>query len=53
MVHWIANRFTNCKEIRLTVYRDNENARKSYKSFGFLPTGNVYGEEDVWFLPII
>jgi diamine N-acetyltransferase len=53
MVQWIAKRFTICKEIRLTVYRDNENARELYKSFGFLPTGDVYGEEDVWFLSII
>ncbi|MBT2649820.1 GNAT family N-acetyltransferase [Bacillus sp. ISL-34] len=52
MVHWIANRFTNCKEVRLTVFKDNENARELYKRFGFLPTGDVYGEEDVWFLPI-
>ncbi|MDM5219687.1 GNAT family N-acetyltransferase [Peribacillus sp. RS7] len=52
MVHWIANRFTICKEIRLTVFKDNENARELYKRFGFLPTGDVYGEEDVWFLPI-
>ncbi|WP_260288766.1 GNAT family N-acetyltransferase [Peribacillus aracenensis] len=52
MVNWIANRFTICKEIRLTVFKDNENARELYKRFGFLPTGDVYGEEDVWFLPI-
>lgn len=49
---WIINRFTNCKEIRLTVHKDNQIARELYKSFGFLPTGDVYGEEDVWFLPI-
>ncbi|PJN88928.1 GNAT family N-acetyltransferase [Bacillus sp. mrc49] len=52
MVHWIANRFTGCKEIRLTVFKENENARELYKRFGFLPTGDVYGEEDVWFLPL-
>ncbi|MFD9625699.1 GNAT family N-acetyltransferase [Peribacillus muralis] len=52
MVHWITNKFTNCKEIRLTVFKDNVNACELYKSFGFLPTGDVYGEEDVWVLPI-
>lgn len=48
MVHWIANRFPNCKEIRLTVFKDNESACELYKRFGFLPTGDVYGDEDVW-----
>ncbi|CAH0259780.1 Spermine/spermidine acetyltransferase [Peribacillus sp. Bi96] len=52
MVHWITNRFSICKEIRLTVFKENEIARELYKRFGFLPTGDVYGEEDVWFLPI-
>jgi diamine N-acetyltransferase len=52
MIEWILNRFTNCKEIRLTVYRDNHVARELYKSFGFLPTGDVYGEEDVMFLSV-
>jgi diamine N-acetyltransferase len=52
MVRWIKNRFSNCKEIRLTVYKDNQVACTLYKSFGFLPTGDVYGEEDVWFLSV-
>ncbi|MGE7878075.1 GNAT family N-acetyltransferase [Peribacillus muralis] len=52
MVHWITNRFTGCKEIRLTVFKDNEKAQQLYKRFGFVPTGDVYGEEDVWFFPI-
>jgi diamine N-acetyltransferase len=52
MAQWIINRFPQCKEIRLTVYRENEAACGLYKSFGFQPTGDVYGEEDVWFLSI-
>jgi diamine N-acetyltransferase len=52
VVHWIVNRFTQCKEIRLTVYKDNPVARKLYTSFGFLPSGEVWGEEDVLFLPV-
>lgn len=49
IIHWIVNRFPNCQEVRLTVYRDNEIACNLYKNFGFLPTGDVYGDEDVWF----
>jgi diamine N-acetyltransferase len=52
MAQWIINRFPQCKEIRLTVYRENEAACALYKSFGFQPTGDVYGEEDVWFLSV-
>jgi len=52
MVQWIKNRFPNCKEIRLTVYRENQVACGLYKSFDFQPTGDVYGEEDVWFFSV-
>ncbi|WLD95344.1 GNAT family N-acetyltransferase [Alkalihalobacillus sp. AL-G] len=45
---WIVNRFPKCKEIRLTVYKENHGARELYKRFGFEPTGDVYGEEDAW-----
>jgi diamine N-acetyltransferase len=52
MVHWIVNRFPKCQEIRLTVYHDNHLARKLYTSFGFRPTGEVWGEEDVLFFAV-
>ncbi|MET3698907.1 diamine N-acetyltransferase [Bacillus oleivorans] len=48
MVKWIVNEFPHCEEIRLTVYKENHNAQELYKSFGFQPTGVIYGEEDVW-----
>jgi diamine N-acetyltransferase len=35
-----------------TVFKDNHNARGLYKSFAFLPTGEIWGEEDVFFLSI-
>ncbi len=53
MVKWIVQRFPQCKEIRLTVYKENQHAQNLYKCFGFLPTGIVYGEEDVWSFPVI
>lgn len=52
MVQWIANRFDICKEIRLTVHKENTNARHLYEQFGFLLTGEVYDDEDVMYLPI-
>lgn len=52
MVKWIVNRFPQCSEIRLTVFQDNLIARKLYTSFGFKPTGEVWGEEDVLFLSV-
>lgn len=48
MINWIKNKFPICKEIRLTVHKDNHHARDLYKSFGFLPTGEVWGEEEVF-----
>ena len=50
IIHWIKTKFPQCKEIRLTVYKDNEVARKLYKNLGFLPTGEVLGEMDVFYL---
>ncbi|PLR68897.1 MULTISPECIES: GNAT family N-acetyltransferase [Bacillaceae] len=50
IVKWINNRFTQCKEIRLTVYKDNHNAKELYKSFGFVETGDSYGGEEVFCL---
>ncbi len=52
MVRWIENRFPQCEEIRLTVYKENKVASDLYQSIGFQPTGQVYGEEDVWRLEL-
>lgn len=52
LIRWIVNKFPICKEIQLTVYKDNLVARELYRRVGFLPTGKVYGEEDVWSLNI-
>lgn len=52
MIDWIQNRFNKCEEIRLTVFRDNVIASSLYRKVGFLPTDIVYGEEDVWRLPL-
>lgn len=52
MVKWINTKFEKCKEIRLTVNKDNDHARELYRNFGFLPTGVIWGEEEVWYFSI-
>ncbi|MFT4415867.1 GNAT family N-acetyltransferase [Fredinandcohnia humi] len=52
MIGWIKSTFPICTEIRLTVYKDNYNARRLYEKFGFQPTGEIWGEEDVLYLPV-
>ncbi|MGM0922278.1 MAG: GNAT family N-acetyltransferase [Bacillota bacterium] len=52
IIQWIVSEFAICKEIRLTVYKENKIARELYNSFGFLPTGEVYAGEDVLFLSV-
>jgi diamine N-acetyltransferase len=47
MVRWIAANSPQCKEVRLTVYPENQQARSLYASFGFSPTGDFHGEEEV------
>ncbi|PGL71145.1 GNAT family N-acetyltransferase [Bacillus sp. AFS055030] len=49
MIKWIGNKFQQCKEIRLTVHKDNKLAMNLYKQLGFIPTGNYFGEEEVWY----
>jgi diamine N-acetyltransferase len=44
MVRWITERFKECREIRLTVHKDNTAARNLYERFGFRPTGEFFGE---------
>ncbi|TWT02413.1 GNAT family N-acetyltransferase [Planomicrobium sp. CPCC 101079] len=46
MMRWITRRFIECREIRLTVHKDNTAARALYMHFGFLPTGEVFGEHE-------
>jgi diamine N-acetyltransferase len=52
MINWIKNKFSICKEIRLTVHKDNHYARDLYNSFGFLPTGEVWGDEEVFYFEV-
>ncbi|TLS52543.1 GNAT family N-acetyltransferase [Paenibacillus antri] len=47
MVSWIRNKFTQCKEIRLTVHRENSRARSFYLQRGFESTGAWFGEEEI------
>lgn len=52
MMDWITNRFSQCEEIRLTVYPDNHAAHGLYRSAGFEETGEIYGGELVLRFPI-
>ncbi len=47
MIQWISNKFPQCKEIRLTVHKKNDGARKLYETVGFTLTGQVFGDEHV------
>ncbi|MEH7464655.1 GNAT family N-acetyltransferase [Bacillus thuringiensis] len=47
MVNWIINQYPQCKEIRLTVHKENDAARQLYKSFGFVEAGKFDEEEDL------
>ncbi|MEH7515863.1 GNAT family N-acetyltransferase [Gottfriedia acidiceleris] len=49
MIKWIVNKFQQCNEIRLTVHKDNKLAMNLYEHSGFNPTGNYFGEEEVWY----
>lgn len=52
MIGWIKTKFPQCEEIRLTVHKDNHHARNLYKNFGFSPTGEIWGEEEVYYFSI-
>lgn len=52
MINWIRNKHSQCKEIRLTVHKENHVARHLYLKFGFRPTGNAFGDEEVMFLTV-
>ncbi|WP_114496358.1 GNAT family N-acetyltransferase [Fontibacillus phaseoli] len=47
MMLWIKSQFPQCKEIRLTVHKDNDLAKKLYGNHGFVETGEWFGEEEV------
>jgi diamine N-acetyltransferase len=51
MIAWIRKTFRQCNEIRLTVFQDNNLAKKLYESLGFVKTSQMFGEEEVWRLP--
>jgi diamine N-acetyltransferase len=48
IVQWIQKQHPQCDEIRLTVARENEHAKGLYERFGFIDTGIVYGNEQVY-----
>ncbi len=52
MVHWIKKRHPRCEAIRLTVYPENERAKKLYMDVGFQKMDWRLGEEDVYQLPV-
>lgn len=47
MVNWIINQYSQCKEVRLTVHKENDAARQLYKSFGFVEAGEFDEEEEL------
>lgn len=48
IINLIKNRFKECKEIRLTVHKDNIFAKKLYECYGFQPLGQEYDGEQVY-----
>lgn len=44
----IKNTFKSCKEIRLTVHKDNLSAKKLYERYGFISLGQEYDGEQVY-----
>ncbi|WP_002147567.1 GNAT family N-acetyltransferase [Bacillus cereus] len=47
-IYLIKNKFKACKEIRLTVHKDNISAKKLYERYGFQPLGHDYDGEQVY-----
>lgn len=52
MIKWIMTEFTECKEIRLTVHKENILAKKLYEGYGFKKLDYVYDEEQVYRLHV-
>ncbi|TPV42221.1 GNAT family N-acetyltransferase [Bacillus dicomae] len=49
-IYLIKNTFKVCKEIRLTVHKDNISAKKLYERYGFQSLGHDYDGEQVYHL---
>ncbi|QYR21074.1 GNAT family N-acetyltransferase [Paenibacillus sp. sptzw28] len=47
MIDYIKGRFSQCREIRLTVHKNNTGAYKLYANIGFTETGDIWGDEIV------
>ncbi|MFJ8220625.1 MULTISPECIES: GNAT family N-acetyltransferase [Bacillus cereus group] len=47
-IYLIKNTFKACKEIRLTVHKDNISAKKLYERYGFQSLGHDYDSEEVY-----
>ncbi|MES1051005.1 GNAT family N-acetyltransferase, partial [Bacillus thuringiensis] len=47
-INIIKNTFKSCKEIRLTVHKDNLSAKKLYERYGFISLGQEYDGEQVY-----
>ncbi|PKJ54033.1 GNAT family N-acetyltransferase [Bacillus sp. SN10] len=47
-IYVIKHTFKACKEIRLTVHKDNISAKKLYESYGFQSLGHDYDGEQVY-----
>ncbi|WP_111901903.1 MULTISPECIES: GNAT family N-acetyltransferase [Bacillus cereus group] len=53
MIKWITSHFPQCKEIRLTVHKENIRAKRLYENYGFVDLGHVYDGEQVYRLTLI
>ncbi|PGA98798.1 GNAT family N-acetyltransferase [Bacillus toyonensis] len=47
-INLMENTFNACKEIRLTVHKENISAKKLYEDYGFQPLGQDYDGEQVY-----
>ena len=47
-IYLIKNTYKACKEIRLTVHKDNISAKKLYERYGFISLGQEYDGEQVY-----
>lgn len=47
-IYLIKNTFKACREIRLTVHKDNISAKKLYERYGFQSLGHDYDGEQVY-----
>ncbi|KMP36664.1 GNAT family N-acetyltransferase [Bacillus albus] len=47
-IYLIKNTCKACREIRLTVHKDNLSAKKLYERYGFQPLGHDYDGEQVY-----